>query len=253
MKIAVRMDDVTPHMDRKKFEAFRTLLDEYGICPLIGVVPDNRDENLNREDSIRLPDGEREKSEEDFWEEIRGLQRRGWIVAMHGYRHVYTEKKGGMFPLNYFSEFAGIGFDEQKRMLAEASKRLSDHGITTDIFMAPAHSYDKNTLRALRELGFTKITDGFGRGPYRYAGMLFYPIAFRLDGSLKRKNGVTTMVVHTNTMSEKDLERYRGLFESGRMISYGEYLTVPAAGRGVFGRMLEYALAAVKHLLVKFL
>ncbi len=42
MKIAVRMDDIAPGMDWKKFNDFKELLDEYGIKPLIGVVPDNR-------------------------------------------------------------------------------------------------------------------------------------------------------------------------------------------------------------------
>ena len=48
MKIAVRMDDITPDMDWEKFLAFKEILDTFGIKPLIGVVPDNRDENLHR-------------------------------------------------------------------------------------------------------------------------------------------------------------------------------------------------------------
>ena len=49
MKIAVRMDDIAPGMDWKKFNDFKELLDEYGIKPLIGVVPDNQDDNLERD------------------------------------------------------------------------------------------------------------------------------------------------------------------------------------------------------------
>ena len=51
MKIAVRMDDITPDMDWKSFLKFEKLLDKYGIAPLIGVVPCNRDTNLMREAS----------------------------------------------------------------------------------------------------------------------------------------------------------------------------------------------------------
>ena len=40
MKIAVRMDDITPDMDWEKFEAFKTILDKYNIKPLLGIVPD---------------------------------------------------------------------------------------------------------------------------------------------------------------------------------------------------------------------
>ncbi|MBO5623235.1 MAG: DUF2334 domain-containing protein, partial [Butyrivibrio sp.] len=42
MNITIRMDDITPDMDWDKFLRFKSLLDEHGIKPLIGVVPDNR-------------------------------------------------------------------------------------------------------------------------------------------------------------------------------------------------------------------
>ena len=150
MKIAVRMDDITPNMDWKKFLEFKMLLDKHGIRPLIGVVPDNRDENLNRE--AENGKGRERKGTAEFWEYIRSLQSQGWVIAMHGYQHVYTQKKGGMFPLNDFSEFAGLGFEQQFAMLEKGKDILESHGIKTDIFMAPAHSYDRNTLKALQKL-----------------------------------------------------------------------------------------------------
>ena len=92
MKTAIRIDDISPAMDWEKFHAFRELLERYGVNPLIGVVPDNRDGNLNR--GAENP---------EFWQYVKQLQESGWVVALHGYRHLYTEKKGGMFPLNGFS------------------------------------------------------------------------------------------------------------------------------------------------------
>ena len=44
MKIAIRMDDITADMNWKNFLALKELFDRHGICPLVGVVPDNRDE-----------------------------------------------------------------------------------------------------------------------------------------------------------------------------------------------------------------
>ena len=102
MRIAVRLDDISAGMDWEKFQAFAALLDEFDIKPLIGVVPDNRDENLNR-DAFR----------EDFWEYVKKRQEGGWVVAQHGCYHVYTQRKGGVFPLNDFSEFAGVSYEEQ--------------------------------------------------------------------------------------------------------------------------------------------
>ena len=37
---------------------------------------------------------------------------------MHGVNHIYTTKKGGLFPLNNFSEFAGLSYDEQYELLS---------------------------------------------------------------------------------------------------------------------------------------
>ena len=39
MKIAIRMDDITPDMDWAKFLRFKELCDLYQVKPLIGVVP----------------------------------------------------------------------------------------------------------------------------------------------------------------------------------------------------------------------
>ena len=240
MKIAVRMDDITPDMNWENFRFFQKLFEEAGIEPLLGIVPDNRDENLHKEES-----------HQDFYEVMKDLQKQGWVLSMHGCHHIYSTKKGGIFPLNNFSEFAGVSYTEQKKMLEEGKQSLLNNGIVTDIFMAPAHSYDKNTLRALKELGFTRLTDGFGKKPYTYKGLTFYPISFRLDKSLKQKSGYTTMVLHANTITEKDKERYTRIFkEHGKdMISYSEYLEAEAEKRGLLGRGKEFIMAKVKFLL----
>ena len=71
------MDDITPDMDWRKFDRFKALLDQYGIKPLIGVVPDNKDANLCKD-----------APKADFWERIIQIQQQGWIIAMQGYHHV---------------------------------------------------------------------------------------------------------------------------------------------------------------------
>lgn len=241
-KIAVRMDDITPDMNWENFNFFQGLFKETGITPLLGIVPDNQDPKLCC-GAVR----------EDFYEVMKDLEREGYSLAMHGFQHVYTSKNGGIFPLNKDSEFAGISYDKQKEMLMLGREKLKAHGIETDIFMAPAHSYDRNTLRALKEAGFTKITDGFGKTPYLYKEITFYPISFRLSRSLKQNEGVTTMVLHANTVTEADKERYTRIFrEYGRnMISYSEYLKMKPVKRTLFGRLGEYLLAKCKFLLVR--
>ncbi len=212
--------------------------------PLIGVVPDNRDENLKGSDQGKP---------EDFWAYISELQKSGWTVAMHGYQHIYTTKKGGLFPLNNFSEFAGISYEKQKQMLKKGKELLKERGIETDLFMAPAHSYDKNTLKALADTGFTALTDGFGSRPYQYKGLIFYPISFRISSTLNKKSGYSTMVIHTATNNGQDLKRYEGYFQKKdvQWISYEEYRNVPAVQRGILGSFKEFLMAKGKQLLVR--
>lgn len=244
MKIAVRLDDITPDMDWEKFFKFKALLDRYQVKPLIGVVPDNRDENLKKQSQDRP---------EDFWQYVKELEKDGWTLAMHGVHHLYTTGKGGIFPLNNFSEFAGLTFAQQKEMLLQGKGILEERGIKTEIFMAPAHSYDHNTLKALKECGFTSITDGFGNRPYFWRGMKFYPISFNLSNTLQKKAGYSTMVVHTDTIDEEDLQRYESYFENKnvRWISFREYINQPAGKITVFARAKEFLMAKGKYLIVK--
>lgn len=244
MKIAVRLDDITPDMDWGRFFAFKELLDRYRVKPLIGVVPDNRDENLSGQENREHP---------EFWSYISQLEKEGWVIAMHGYRHLYSTKKGGLFPLNHFSEFAGVSYDKQLEMLKKGKALLEEKGICTGIFMAPAHSYDKNTVKALKQAGFYAMTDGFGKYPYKWQEMIFYPISFRLSKSFQTKSGFSTMVVHPATVSETDILRYEAYFRNPAVewISFGEYLRLTPKERGLAGRVTEYGKALMKHFLIK--
>lgn len=238
MKLAVRMDDITPDMDWEKFERFRSLLEKYHIMPLIGVVP------LSRDDSLHLSE-----PREDFWEIVRDLQSSGWVVAMHGCYHVYTTKKGGLIPLNHLSEFAGLPYEKQDELIRSGKEALAGRGIRTQLFMAPAHSFDSGTLHALRENGFTGVTDGFGDRLYRRAGLTFYPISFDRKKTLRetKTNSVSTLVVHANTMNDNEFRQYEEIFRTHEMISYSELLAMPAAELGFFGGVRQFCMAFAKR------
>lgn len=242
IKVAVRLDDITPDMDWERFLAFKKLLDQYGIKPLIGVVPDNQDDNLKGTENITHP---------EFWSFLTELQNEGWAIAMHGYRHIYSTSKGGLFPLNNFSEFAGVPYEKQLAMLDEGRRLLQNKGFETSLFMAPAHSYDKNTLKALKKVGFKGLTDGFGGRPYIWGGLIFYPISFRLKNTFHKKSGYSTLVVHTGSISESDMPKYENYFQNTNVqwISYDEYLKQEPFNRNIFGRCKEFLMAKGKHLL----
>lgn len=245
MNIAIRMDDITPDMDWAKFLRFKELCDLYQVKPLIGVVPQNRDENLHIDEPGDAP-------VKDFWGYVKELQNEGWSVAQHGVTHIYTTKKMGCFPLNRLSEFAGISYEKQYESLLMGKNILSEHGIETDLFMAPAHSFDRNTVKALKKLGFARLTDGFGEKPYARWGITFYPISYRQSSSLKKEKGYTTFVVHTNTMNDRDFERYEKLFREyqGRLIPYSALFMLLPTNRGVLGNIKEYVMALTKFALV---
>lgn len=238
MKAAVRLDDITPDMDWDSFSAFEALCDRFGIRPLLGVVPENRDPGL----SI----GEKRA---DFWEKIRALQEKGWCVAMHGCYHQYRTKSGGLFPLNVQSEFAGLPEGEQSALLREGKRLLVSRGIRPEIFMAPGHTFDKTTLKILKELGFRYVTDGYGKRPYVRKGLTFLPISF-LRSRLFSGKGYGTLVLHLNGASKKELEGYGQLFAAHRdgFITWQEYMAVPAKKRGLPGNGAEYAMAFAKGL-----
>lgn len=241
MRIAIRMDDITPDMDWGKFNRFKDLLDAHHITPLIGVVPRNKDEKLSLN-----------PARDDFWDYIKNLRDRGWVVAMHGYKHRYTTKDPGLFPIGGKSEFAGLPFDKQDEMIRKARRIFRENGIETDIFMAPSHSFDRNTLTALKKNGFNRITDGFGTEPYRAYDFVFYPIAIKRSDSLAdTKDGIVTFVYHANTMDDKDFDKLKELLESGKAVSYSEFFNREVQDKNTFGQAKQYALAKAKYLAVQ--
>lgn len=251
MKIAVRLDDISQDMNWKNFFRMKKLLDSKGIKPLIGVIPNNKDPKL-----IDFKNSTYEECKDeipsDFWEYVRELKRLGWSIAMHGVYHEYKTNSGGIFPLNQYSEFASLGYEEQEAMLMKGKLEFDKHEIDTDIFMAPAHSFDLNTLKALKKIGISRITDGFGKYPYKYKNMTFYPISFDRKSVLKAKDkdGYTTFVYHTNTMNDKDFENLSKQLSEFEFISFDEYLNCQPVVAGEVLHLKEYLMAIGKRILV---
>ncbi|MCR4762382.1 MAG: DUF2334 domain-containing protein [Lachnospiraceae bacterium] len=246
MRLAVRLDDIAPAMCWDRFERMTALLDRYQAKPLLGVIPDCTDEKLlNGEGVTTVP-------AEEFAGRIREFRSQGAEVAMHGVHHVYTTQDGGIFPLNRKSEFAGLPYEEQEKLLQEGVRRMEELGLATDIFMAPSHSYDENTLKALKACGFRRVTDGFGSDPYRYRELTFYPITRSQKQAVQSKTeGTATLVYHVNSMTEEDFARVEALFSEARLIAYKTLLFEPTVRRSDFGQRVERLTAQAKRFLVE--
>jgi len=197
-----RMDDITPDMDWDKFYRVKAIFDKYKVKPLIGVVPDNQDTTLRK--------GE---YHEDFWEYIASLAESGWTIAQHGYRHEYETKCGGLLGIKKASEFAGLPYETQYEKLRKGKEILQKHGIDVTIFMAPGHTYDKKTIKALKKLGFACVTDGYADIPYYAKGLLFVPCK---SAKPKLPCGVDTICIHSNEMDERDYRELELFLEKHR-------------------------------------
>ena len=194
-----RLDDITPDMDWNKFYRVKAIFDKYKVKPLVGVVPDNGDPGLRR--------GEYHK---DFWEYIASLEQSGWQVAQHGYRHIYETKHAGMLGLKIASDFAGLPYEVQYEKIREGREILKRNGLHAPVFMAPGHTYDRNTLKALRKLDFTCVTDGYANIPYRKKGLLFVPCR---SSRPKLSGGVDTICIHCNELRENDYRELENFLE----------------------------------------
>lgn len=230
-RFVIRLDDICPTMDHSKFERARTFFEAADVHPIIGVVPENLDPDLN----IDAPDP-------NFWETMRGLREKGWHISQHGYRHQIHTGEHGLLGISPRSEFAGRSLDVQRADLEAGQAILASEGIATDTFMAPFHSYDTETLTALKSLNFTTLTDGYGLFPWTSKGLIFVPQLF--EKSFNFGIGTYTMCLHLNNMSDQDIDAL-GEFvtvNSSRIIDFDQ------ASQGAWPSALAYPIGAALKL-----
>lgn len=193
-KYIYRLDDITPNMNWEQFWKFINIFRENNIVPILGVVPDNQDHMLFVEES-KL----------DFWSIIKDLQDKKIAeIAQHGYQHklFHTKEKGLMgIDNNFLTEFAGLPYEDQLRMLEAGRNILRDNGIYTDIWMAPCHSFDSTTLRALKQLGFKAVSDGIALYPNTVWNLIFVPQ--QIWAPRYFPFGIFTICLHINNSNEK--------------------------------------------------
>ena len=170
-----------------------------------------------------------EQYEEDsfFWEHVEAWVKKGWAMAMHGYNHVYATKCGGINPVNFRSEFAGESLSVQKSKIANGVRIMRSHNLDPEVFFAPSHTFDENTLQALKEESNIRIiSDTPANKPYNRYGMTFVPLQ---SGSVRNLPFDTiTFCYHPNAMKEEDFDRLEEFLKvnSKKFISFPmEYVT----------------------------
>ena len=185
----LRFDDLSPTMDRARWQRFGRWVWELGLKPILAVVPDNRDPELE----ICPPDPE-------FWPWLRSLESSGAAIALHGLHHQCESPHGGLLPLHRETEFAGLDQPRQRAMMREGLQILRSHGIDPRLFVPPRHGFDRATLAALHAEGLPVLSDGFSSRAFRQDGVVCIPQ--QIWAPVEKPSGLWTLCIHTQTATD---------------------------------------------------
>jgi hypothetical protein len=196
-KYIIRLDDASKNMKLENWILLQNIFTKYNIKPIIAVVPDNKDLGIFFNDDI-----------EDFWSIVKKWQILGWNIAMHGHTHEITTNNGFSYcKFNKYGEFGGLNFDLQKNKIRESINLFNKNGINVDIWVAPAHNFDSNTLNALFEnTDIRIISDGIAIDTY-FDGR-FYWIPQQLWRFKFSILGIRTICLHPNEMTVFDIQKF---------------------------------------------
>lgn len=196
-KYIIRLDDACPTMRADTWDGLESLFDELNIRPIVGVVPDNRDRSLMCT-----------TADPNFWSRMRRWQQRGWELVMHGLHHAYHSIPIDGKPILHLSdksEFVGLPLERQNQMLARGYSIMLSEGLKPRAFMAPSHTFDSVTLRALRESTDIRIIiDGHAAWPYKSDGFTWLPQ--QLWRYYDMPFGLWCICLHPNSMTQVDLK-----------------------------------------------
>ncbi len=182
----LRFDDLCPTISRTRWERFLPLIEKFGLHPILAIVPDNLDPDLDR----AAPDP-------DFWPQMRALEAAGATIALHGYRHLCRSRGRSLIPLHRRTEFAGVALETQTQWIDAGLTILRNEGLDPRLWVAPRHGFDWNTLRALRSGGIGVLSDGLARVPFTRGGLTWIPQ--QLWAPVDKSEGLWTICVHSNS------------------------------------------------------
>lgn len=212
----IRLDDITENMNWELMDRCEKLFNRYDIKPLLGVIPDNKDEELLSH-----------KKNENFWNKVREWEKKGWEISMHGFSHIYDKStnKKDYFKYGGQSEFYGHIYEVQKSKIENGLKKFNNEGVAIRSFFAPNHTYDLNTFKALKESGIENVIDGYGLIPYTDRGLNFIPQLFYREIFLPF--GIQSTQIHLNYWTEKDFQNFELFLKKNkdRFISFEEAIS----------------------------
>ena len=195
--LLIRMDDIAENMNWQYMDRCELLFDKFNLKPLLGVIPENKDPEF-----LKYP------KNSDFWSRVKSWKKKGWEISMHGYTHLYEKqtKKNDIFNYGGSSEFFGLDYQNQLNKIKLGLKKFKEKNISIRSFFAPNHTYDLNTLRALKECNIKIVIDGYGLFPYYKFDLLFVPQLFYKEILLPF--GIQSTSMHINYWDIKYLNNF---------------------------------------------
>jgi len=192
----IRLDDFCPTSNLDKWTRFFTLFDQYQIKPIIAVIPKNKDAKLMG----------KMKANPDYWQSVRDLQKKDYVIGMHGFEHRYQTGNSGTLKANRRSEFAGLSYSHQKEKITAAAQILLAEKVNPVVFIAPAHTFDYHTLLAIKNCTKIEIiSDGLLDYPYAKDGFNWIPV--QLSEPVLKRKGTWTFNFHPETCNDELFQR----------------------------------------------
>ena len=197
-----RIDDAAPNMNWDNFNLLVSIFRKHGVEPLLAVIPDNNDPKL-----LEYP------INNDFWAFLGELRQNNWTIGQHGFQHL-PKARGGVLKIHNSGEFGGLEFGTQEQMIRNGKSIIESKLGKPEVFVAPRHSFDYNTIRALDRNNFKFISDGIALYPFKKWGLIWLPqILWRPRMGMI---GLVTVALHPNTMSRGDIENLQKFIEKNR-------------------------------------
>lgn len=196
-KYIIRLDDACHQMPLEKWKLFEHFFDKKNISPIVGVVPKNKDKSLGSGEN------------QHFWSLVHRWEKKGWAIAMHGLYHQCHKinSNNSYFKFGNKSEFVGKSIEEQTKIIQSSLESFKKNGVSPKIFMAPSHTFDTNTIKALESVTSIRIiTDGFSFRSFKKGNFIFIPQQL---WSVKRLPfGLYTICIHPTSMELNQIHQF---------------------------------------------
>ncbi len=236
--ILIRIDDVCENMDWKLMKKLEVLFDTHSIKPVLGVIPNNKDEGF-----LSFP------RNDNFWDQVRKWQGKGWEIVQHGNTHIYDKlckKKSDYFNYGGGSEFFGHPLEVQQKRIKNGLDKFKKEKINIRSFFAPNQTYDENTFTALKNCGIREVIDGYGLMPYTEKNIKFIPQLF--EKVILLPFGIQSTKLHLHTWKEIDYDIFEKFIEtnSNKIISYDQ--AISKINNNFFYKIIRFLSFAVLRL-----